>query len=161
VSIDPRLERSILAELALRERRARRHAASHQRSRALAERLHRGRDELLAHLQRVAYAVPNGSRSVAWLHHAHEAAVTRPALAAAGLTDTEIRAVDLLAYAVPPALENVRLSRVRAIARAPGFAGHLARVVARASLRDRLSAARSTGEGLTALHLLGDPRTFG
>jgi hypothetical protein len=77
------------------------------------------------------------------------------------LTDTEIRAVDLLAYAVPAVLENIRLSRVRAIARTPGVAGHLARVVAHASLKDRLRAARSTGEGLTALGLLGDPQTFG
>jgi hypothetical protein len=157
VSTDRRLERSILAELALRERRVRRQAASHERPRALAEALHRGRDELLTHLQRVASAVPDGFRSVAWLHHADEVAVARRALAAAGLTDAEVRAVDLLAYADPTALENMRLTRVRAIAEAPGSAGHLARVV----LTDRLGGARPTGEGLMALRLLGDPRAFG
>jgi hypothetical protein len=161
VSIDPRLERSILAELALRERRVRRQAASLERPRALAERLHRGCDELLAHLQRVASAAPNGCRSVAWLHHAHEAAVTRRALAAAGLTDTEVRAVDLLAHADPAAPPHVRLSRIRAIAGAPGCAGHLARVVAHAALNDRLGGTRPTGEALTAQRLLGDPRKLG
>jgi hypothetical protein len=132
-----------------------------ERPRALAERLHRGCDELLAHLQRVASAVPNGFRSVAWLHHAHEAAVTRRALAAAGLTDAEVRAVDLLAHADPTAPQHVRLPGIRAIARAPGSVGHLARVVAHAALKDRLGGARPTGEALTALGLLGDPRELG
>jgi hypothetical protein len=132
-----------------------------ERPRALAERLHRGCDELLAHLQRVASAVPHGFRSVAWLHHAHRAAVTRRALAAAGLTDTEVRAVDLLAYAVPAVPEDVRLPRIQAIAGAPGSVGHLARVVAHAALKDRLGGACPTGEALTALGLLGDPRKPG
>jgi hypothetical protein len=157
VSIDPRLERSILAELALRERRARRQAASHERARALAERLHRGRHQLLAHLHRVASAVPNRFRSVAWLHHAHEAAVTQHELTAAGLTDAELRAIELVAHADRGAPENLRLNRVRAIAEARGPASSLARVVAHAAIKDWLSGARPTCEALTALRLLGDP----
>jgi hypothetical protein len=101
VSVDPRFERFVLAELALRERRARRRYGSHG-ARALAQRLHRGRDDLLAHLRRVAQSVPRRFRRVAWLH--------------------------------------------------------LARVVARAAIEDRLDGARPVGETLTALYLLPDPR---
>ena len=158
MSIDPRLERSILAELALRERQARRQPEPQQAPRALAERLHRGRDDLLAHLRRVAHAVPNGFRSVAWLHHAREAAVTPRALTAAGLTHAEVRAIELLAYADPCVPKNLELARVRAIAEAPNSAGYLARVVAHAALKDRLDGARPTGESLTALRLVTDPR---
>jgi hypothetical protein len=158
VSIDPRLERSILAELALRERQARRQSESQQAPQALAERLHRGRDDLLAHLRRVAQAVPNGFRSVAWLHHAREAAVTPRALTAAGLTHAEVRAIELLVYADLCVPKNLELARVRAIAESPGSAGYLARVVAHAALRDRLDGAPPTGESLTALRLLTNPR---
>lgn len=120
--------------------------------------MHRGRNDLLAHLRRVAYAVPKRFRSVAWLHHAREAAVTPNALAAAGLTDAEIRAIELLACVDPTAPDDTRLARVRAIAEASGSAGYLARVVAHAALEDRLEGAGPTGESLTALRLLTDPR---
>jgi len=88
VGVDPRFERAVLAELALSERRARRHDPS-RGARALARRLHRGRHDLLAHLRRVAFAVPSAFRPVAWLHHAREAHATSRALTAAGLTSSQ------------------------------------------------------------------------
>jgi hypothetical protein len=100
VGVDPRFERAVLAELALSERRVRRHDRS-RGARALARRLHRGRHDLLAHLRRVALAVPSAFRPVAWLHHAREAHATSRALTAAGLTAEEVAAVDLLDGARP------------------------------------------------------------
>lgn len=49
MTLDPRFERVVLAELAIREQRARPGDRSH-RARVLAERLHRGRHDLLAQL---------------------------------------------------------------------------------------------------------------
>ena len=69
MSIDPRFERSVVAEFALSERRSRRSEESHG-PRALAQRLHRGRSGLPAHLRRIAHAVPRRFRAVAWLHQA-------------------------------------------------------------------------------------------
>jgi hypothetical protein len=152
VSIDPRFERLVLAEFALGERSARRREESHG-PRALAQRLHWGHKELLAHLRRVAHTVPRRFRAVAWLHHAHEADVTPRALTAAGLTADEVAAIELLA--TTPALHGSSvLRRVRALSQAPGSAGYLARVVARAAIEDWLDGARPDGETLTALCLL-------
>jgi hypothetical protein len=58
MSVDPRFERTVLAELALWERRARRRHGS-DRARLLAQRLHGDRDDPLAHLRRVVLAVPS------------------------------------------------------------------------------------------------------
>jgi hypothetical protein len=154
VSIDTRFERSVLAEFALRERRARRSQRSHG-PRALAQTLHRGRSELLAHLRRVAHAVPRRFRAVAWLHHAPEAEVTSRALTAAGLTEDEVAAVEL--FDAPPAPWRSTLHRARSLSNAPGRPGQLARVVARAAIEDRLDGARPSGETLSALRLLPDP----
>jgi hypothetical protein len=156
VSVDPRFERFVLAELALRERRARRRDSSHG-AHVLAQRLHRGRDDLLAHLRRVVQAVPSRFRRVAWLHHAHEADVTPQALSTIGLMKEEMSALELLAAAsVSRALPL--LGRMRTLSKAPGSAGYLARVVARAAIEDRLDGACPVGETLTALCLLPDPR---
>jgi hypothetical protein len=84
MSIDPGLERYVLAESALRARRAREHERSCRRPRALAERLHHGRHDLLAHLRRVAYAVPERFRSVAWSQQN-----VAPAMAIAASDDPE------------------------------------------------------------------------
>jgi hypothetical protein len=113
VSVDPRFERFVLAEFALRKRRGRRADRSH-RARVLAEMLHQGRDELLA--------------------------------------------IELVGNVCPPASSRPLLARVRALAAAPGLAGYLARVVARAGIEDRLDGARPTGDTLAALLLLPDPR---
>jgi hypothetical protein len=157
VSVDPRFERYVLAELALRERRARRRDGLHG-ARVLAQRLHRGRDDLLAHLGRVVQAVPSRFRRVAWLHHAHEADVTRQALRTVGLTRAEMFALELLATAGSASRALPMLDRIRTLAKAPGSAGYLARVVGRAAIEDRLDGARPVGETLTALCLLPDPR---
>jgi hypothetical protein len=84
MTIDPWFERAVVTELALTGRRGRRRAPSHS-ARALAQKLHRDRRDLLAHLGRVADAVPPTFRPVARLHHAHEAHVTSHALTAASL----------------------------------------------------------------------------
>ncbi|HEX3979482.1 MAG TPA: hypothetical protein VHW96_24630 [Solirubrobacteraceae bacterium] len=157
MSVDPRFERFVLAELALQERRARRRDGSHA-ARVLAQRLHTGRNDLLAHLRRVVQAVPSRFRRVAWLHHAHEADVTAHALGTVGLTREEMAALDLLAAAGAPSRALPLLDRMRTLASAPGSAGYLARVVARAAIEDRLDGARPVGETLTALYLLPDPR---
>jgi hypothetical protein len=157
VSIDRRFERAVLAELALRERRRRRRDPAHG-ARALAHKLHRGRHDLLAHLRRVADAVPRAFRPVAWLHHAAEAHVTSRALTAAGLTAEEVAAVGLLARAAHASAHGSVLHRARAVSKAPGLAGYLARVVAQAAIEDRLDGARPEGEALAALRVLPDPR---
>jgi hypothetical protein len=157
VSLDPRLERCVLAELALRERGALRRHGSHG-ARALAQRLHHGRDDLLAHLRRVVKAVPSRFRRVAWLHHAHEADATPQALSTVGLTKEEVSALKLLAAAGCASRARPLLDRMRTLSKAPGSAGYLARVVARAAIEDRLDGARPVGETLTALCLLPDPR---
>ena len=154
MSIDPHFEHAVLAELRLRERRARRRDASHG-ARLLAQKLHRGRHDLLAHLRRVAFAVPRKFRSVAWLHHASAADVTPRALTAAGLTKDEMAAVEL--FDAPPALRRSVVQQARTLSTAPGRPGQLARVVARAAIEDRLDGPPPSGETLTALRLLPDP----
>jgi hypothetical protein len=157
VSVDPRFERYVLAELALRERRARRRDGSHG-ARVLAQRLHHGRDDLLAHLRRVVQAVPRRFRRVAWLHHAHEADVTPQALSTVGPTKEEMSARELLAAAGSSSRARPLLDHMRTLSKAPGSVGYLARVVARAAIEDRLDGARPAGETLTALSLLPNPR---
>jgi hypothetical protein len=157
MSVDPRFERFVLAEFALRERRGRRADRSH-RARVLAERLHDGRDELLAHLRRVSYRVPERFRRVAWLHHAYDADATPRALRSAALSNDELAAIELFGKVCPPESARPLLPRVRALAAAPGLVGYIARVVARAGIEDRLDGARPTGDTLAALLLLPDPR---
>jgi hypothetical protein len=157
VSGDPRFERFVLAEFALPDRRARRRDGSHG-ARVLAQRLHRGRDDLLAHLRRVVQAVPSRFRRAAWPHHAHEAGVTPQALSTVGLTNEELSALELLVAAACASSAFALLDRMRTLSKAPGSAGYLARVVARAAIEDRLDGARPVGETLTALCLLPNPR---
>lgn len=154
MSIDPHFERSVLAEFRLRERRARRRDELHG-AHLLAQKLHHGRLDVLAHLRRVAHALPPRFGAVAWLHHAHEADVAPGALTAAGLTKDEMAAVDL--FDAPSAPWCSVLHRARRFSHAPGLPGYLARVVARAAIEDRLDGARPTGETLSALRLLPDP----
>jgi hypothetical protein len=108
-------------------------------------------------LRRVAFAVPKRFRAVAWLHHSAEAGVTSHAFAAAGLSKVEVAAIELLARFDPPSAKHTILSRVRVLSQAPGLAGYLARVVARAAIKDRLGGQRPHGETLAALRLLPDP----
>jgi hypothetical protein len=120
--------------------------------------LHRGRHDLLAHLLRVALAVPSAFRPVAWLHHARETHATSRALTAAGLTAEEVAAVDLLACAGHRSPNGSVLHRARVLSEAPGVAGHVARFVAHAAIEDLLDGAHPDGDAQAALALLPDPR---
>jgi hypothetical protein len=170
VSVDPRFERYVLAELALRERRARRRDGSHG-ARVLAQRLQHGRDDLLAHLRRVVQAVPRRFRRVAWLHHAHEADVTPQALSTVGPTKEEMSALELLAAAGsssrarPPgpyahAVEGARfgwLSRARC--RARGDRGPFGRGTARRRDADlALSPSQSTAGDVNRCRVIAAAR---
>jgi hypothetical protein len=150
VRIDRHFEHTVLAEFRLIEWRARRSDTSHG-ARLLAQRLHHGRQDLLEHLRRVAFALPGRFRAVAWLHHASAAGVTAHALMSAGLTEDELAAVEL--FGTP----SSELHLARRVSSAPGRPGRLARVVARAAIEDRLGGAWPSGETLTALRLLPDP----
>jgi hypothetical protein len=154
MSIDPVLERAVLAEMAFRSRRARHPTLA----RAAAEGIHRGNHDLLDHLRRVARAVPPRFRRVAWLHHAWDVAAGQQDLASVGLTPSERAAIELLAEADLPAPGCKELQRLYAIAREPGGTGHIARVVAGASLWERLAHTPAAGEDQTRLRLLTDPR---
>jgi hypothetical protein len=154
MSIDPVLERAVLAEMAFSSRRARHPTLA----RAVAERIHDGNNDLLEHLWRVARAVPPRFRRVARLHHADDAAARPRDLASVGLTPAEREAIELLAQFDVPAPGRSELQRLYAIARVPGATGHIARVVARASLWERLVRAPAGGEDQTRLRLLTDPR---
>jgi hypothetical protein len=131
MSIDPRFERLLLSEFALRERRARRRDEAHG-ARALAHRVHQGDSDTLEHLRRVAERVPTRFSRVAWLHHADQVDLMRRDLGSVGLTEEETVALGLLVGACLEPCRRSLLDRVLAISAAPGWPGHLARVVARA-----------------------------
>jgi hypothetical protein len=76
----------------------------------------------------------------------------------AGLTREEMSALEVLAAAGSASRGLSLVERMRALAKAPGSAGYLARVVARAGIEDGLDGGRPVGETLTALCLLPDPR---
>jgi hypothetical protein len=154
VSVNPRFERIVIAEMARRERRARGSSPLQSAtSRALAQRLHAGHHDLLAHLWRVATALPDAFRRVAWLHHASPDGMKTDELAAIGLTVPEIDAVELLVYP-HPLCDVVPLDRAQAIASTPGTAGHVARAVACAALADRAREGGLRPDGAIALRVL-------
>jgi hypothetical protein len=74
------------------------------------------------------------------------------------LTPAERGAIELLATVDLPAPASSELQRLYAIARAPGSTGQIARVVARASLWERLAHSPAASEDQTRLRLLTDPR---
>jgi hypothetical protein len=154
MSIDPVLERAVIAEMAFSSRRARQPTLA----RAVAEGIHRGNHDLLDHLRSVARAVPPRFRRVAWLHHAWDVPAEPRDLASVGLTRSERAAIELLAEVDVPAPGRNELQRLYAIAREPGGTGHIARVVAGASLWERLAHAPPAGEDQSRLRLLTDPR---
>jgi hypothetical protein len=155
VSVDATLERLVVAEMALRARRIpRRSPFGSSASRALAQTLHAGHHDLLMHLRRVASTVPDSFRRVAWLHHASVDGVTTGDLEAAGLTSSEVDAVQLLTVPLP-ACDLVPPDRVLAIVEATGMGGYLARVVARAALSDHVRVGGRAASQLTALRVLG------
>jgi len=93
-------------------------------------------EPIVDHLARVAAAVPPDARATAWLHDAFErTSVSTDELRAAGLTATELEAIELLSQAPS---ESYELYALR-IAFADGEAGRLARAVKLADLDDHLA----------------------
>ena len=113
------------------------------RARAIARRLHFGdREEdgtpLIRHVQRVAAMVTEEARAVGWLHEVLEwTDVTERELLVAGLTSDELRALRLLNRTTDSRSDRQYLAHMDLIAHAAGRAGHLARIVKTADLRDR------------------------
>jgi hypothetical protein len=113
--------------------------------RRLAESLYRrsawggGDADLTAHVQRVVSMVPRDAQAVAWLHEAFEYAHwTAEDLAVLGFEADEIHAIRLLTRDGRPASDVDFLQHLAAVARAPGNAGRLARIIALADLNDRI-----------------------
>jgi hypothetical protein len=108
---------------------------------AIASQIHAGQHDrfgepIVAHLARVAAAVPPDAQGAAWLHDAIERTrVSVDELRDAGLTPTEIEALALLSRT--PA-ESYELYALR-IAFAAGEAGRLARTVKLADLDDHIA----------------------
>jgi hypothetical protein len=110
-------------------------------ARAIASRIHahqcdRFGEPIVAHLARVAAAVPPDARGAAWLHDAIERTpVSVDELRDAGLTPTELEAIALLSRTPT---ESYELYALR-IAFAAGEAGRLARTVKLADLDDHIA----------------------
>jgi hypothetical protein len=93
-------------------------------------------EPVIDHVERVASAVPSDARAVALLHDLFELCPTgRQGLRGAGLTRTELGALELLTHDQAEPYEVY----VRRIAEAPGPAGRLARIVKLADLEDHLA----------------------
>ena len=113
------------------------------RARALAESLHRGQRDssgapLIAHVRRVAAAVPADARAVAWLHEVLEhTSIPEEALLAEGLTTDELRALRLLTRNHHSRSKTYYLAHVERLAQARGPGARMAQRVKRADLADR------------------------
>jgi hypothetical protein len=93
-------------------------------------------EPVVEHVARVAAAVPEDARALAWLHDIPEhSPTTTTELRGHGLTGVELAALDLLTR---QAGESYELHILR-IAYAPGAAGRLARVVKLADLDDHVA----------------------
>jgi hypothetical protein len=100
----------------------------------------------IAHVRRVARAVPAFARSVAWLHDVLEwTPVGEQELVAAGLAPAELVALRLLTRGPGEADDERFIAEVRAIALAPGRPGAIARAVKRADMADRARRPRHPG----------------
>ena len=124
-------------------------------ARRLAKRAHgaqvdaRG-EPYLAHLGRVAAAVPLFARPVAWLHDALERTdIDESGLIDAGASAVQRLAVRLLSRHEREPSDDSYMAHVRAIALAEGQAGEIARVVKRADLLDHVSHPPPDHEGWT------------
>jgi hypothetical protein len=105
-------------------------------ARAIAKAVHTGRP-LLNHVERVASAVPEWARAIAWLHEVLEQTdLPEEALLREGLSSDELRALRLLCREESFS-DLAYLGHIERIARAGGTAGQLARAVKRADLEDR------------------------
>ncbi|MES1193645.1 MAG: hypothetical protein ABUM26_04920 [Solirubrobacterales bacterium] len=117
-------------ELVAREIACRHHAGQHDRAGEL----------LIEHIARVAAAVPQDTRPVAWLHDLLERTAVRPTeLEANGLSAVERAALELLTRSP----DEPFASYVLRIVHAPGPAGELARAVKAADLQDHIERERA------------------
>lgn len=117
-------------------------------ARTLAQRLHAGDPELLAHVERVVSMVLHDAEAVAWLHESVEHAGSAISeLRRADLGADEIAAVRLLTREAGTDSDEAYLRHLEVIAKAPGDAGRTARIVKLADLNDRLMHPRSRSAG--------------
>ena len=114
------------------------------RAQALAETLHDGQRNaggapLIDHVRRVATAVPQEARVVAWLHELFEhTSISEAALLMEGLTTAELRALRLLTRDTDSRSSARYLSHIELLARARGPGAGIAQSVKRADLMDRM-----------------------
>ncbi|MGZ6640058.1 MAG: hypothetical protein ACXVII_45550, partial [Solirubrobacteraceae bacterium] len=114
------------------------------RAQALAETLHHGQRDasgapLIDHVRRVATAVPEEARVVAWLHELLEhTPISEAALLMEGLTTAELRALRLLTRDKDSRSSALYLSHIELLARARGPGAGIAHSVKRADLMDRM-----------------------
>ena len=114
------------------------------RAQTIAEALHRGQRDfrgalLIAHVRRVATAVPRDARVVAWLHEVFEhTSISEAALLMEGLTTAELRALRLLTRDNDSRSSAVYLAHIELLARARGPGADVAQTVKRADLMDRM-----------------------
>jgi hypothetical protein len=93
-------------------------------------------EPMIAHLERVAAAVPPHARVTALLHDVLERdPAARSRLVAEGLSETELATVDLLTHLPGESYEAF----VRKIADTPGAVGRLARLIKLADIEDHLA----------------------
>jgi hypothetical protein len=114
-----------------------------ERAQTLAERLHHDQRDaagapLLDHVRRVAAAVPENARVVAWLHEVLEyTSISEHELLAQGLSLDELRALRLLTHSKESRSDTSYLAQVELIERASGAGANIARSVKLADLSDR------------------------
>ena len=150
-AVDPRLESLVRAELHRRGRPSGARVGRPNWPRALARSIHRGECGLLEHLQRVADAVPDICRPVAWLHHASDGRPQAGELLAVDLSADQSEALRLLALPAGVDQRTAPVQMAQALARVPGSAGEIARVVAQAALLDARVGDWVRGEGRTGI----------
>ena len=130
---------------------------------ALAARLHDGQREhggslLLDHVRRVAGAVPDDARVVAWLHESLEhSSISELALIAEGVSHDELQAIRLLTRVGEPSSDAIYLAHVERIARARGPGAGVARSVKRADLADRAAHPSIRPDGWSPPYSRGPP----
>ncbi len=131
------------------------------RARALAERLHYGQRDaggasVSEHVRRVAGAVPQDARVVAWLHELFEyTPVSEDELLAEGLSFDDLRALRLVTRDEDSHSNARYLAHVELIARATGAGASVARTVKRADLADRASHPVIRSDGWSPPYELG------
>lgn len=118
---------------------------SESAARRIAQRAHEGQyaangEPMIAHVGRVAAAVPPVARPVAWLHDVMEhSTVDESVLLDAGASADQCLALQLLTRDIGQDSDGPYMEHVRAIALAPGSPGRIARAVKRADLLDHIS----------------------